>query len=92
MILSKNGKNQVSNCHSFPARTLRVHVGTNGSYRKFTLSGEKPSYAADPPRTLLRTFRVQSSDLPRTCNGPSAYFHRTFRVPVIGSKRYKRYK
>jgi hypothetical protein len=42
----------------------------------------KPVKPEDLPRTRVRTSRVQSGDLPCTKNGPSAYFHKTFRVPL----------
>jgi hypothetical protein len=61
--------------------TFRVRRDPTG----FALSHKcrsKPVKPEDLPRTRVRTSRVQSGDLPRTKNGRSAYFHRTFRVPL----------
>jgi hypothetical protein len=58
--------------------TFRVHaVSRSGEFHKCR---RKPVKTYDPSRTRLWTFLVQIVDLPRTTTGPSAYFHRTFRV------------
>jgi hypothetical protein len=45
-----------------------------------TEKGAKQPNRGDPSRTKTWTLRVHEMDLPRTLTGPSAYFHRTFRV------------
>jgi hypothetical protein len=44
--------------------------------------GREPAPRKDLSRTGLWTFHVRDMDLPRTNSGPSAYIHRTFRVPL----------
>jgi hypothetical protein len=50
--------------------------------RVFRKTSRNPLKTQDVPRTKIWTFRVQQMDLPRTSDGPSAYLHRTFHVPL----------
>lgn len=62
-------------------RTFRVHQTIWALSVSHKPRGN-PIKPEDPPRTLLRKFRVHFVDLTRTDAGPSAYFRRTFRVPL----------
>ena len=75
MAIPRNGASpQLSD----PPRTLTACLGMHA----FHTERCNPFVIVDVPRTNIRTFRVRKMDPPRITAGPSAYFLRTFRVPL----------